>query len=149
MGLSPVGLFAPIDAYHGALIGSASAPGSAGAVNVDVSGIIETQGAAAHGILATSAGGGKKLAATPNDSADLALGRSTGGDVTIDTAGSDFDTVLGIYTEDSGELVPIGCVDDVDSLQARITISTDAGVTYWIQAGGLGSSSGTLVLTVN
>jgi hypothetical protein len=73
----------------------------------------------------------------------------TGGDVTIDTAGSDFDTVLGIYTEDSGELVPIGCVDDVDSLQARITVATDAGVTYWIQAGGLGSSSGTLVLTVN
>lgn len=73
----------------------------------------------------------------------------TGGDVTIDTAGSDFDTIVGIYTDDGGALIPIGCVDDVDSLQARITVSTDAGVTYWIQAGGYGGESGTLVLTLN
>ena len=73
----------------------------------------------------------------------------TGGDVTIDTAGSDYDTVLGVYTDDGGGLVPIGCVDDVDSLQARITISTEAGVTYYVQAGGLFGDSGTLVLTVN
>ena len=73
----------------------------------------------------------------------------TGGDVTIDTAGSDFDTVVGVYTDDGSGLVPIGCVDDVDSLQARITIPTEAGVTYWIQAGGFAGQSGTLVLTLN
>ncbi len=73
----------------------------------------------------------------------------TGGEVTIDTAGSDFDTVVGVYTDDGGELVPLGCADDIDSLQARITIATDAGVTYWIQAGGFGDEFGSLVLTVN
>ena len=73
----------------------------------------------------------------------------TGGDVTIDTAGSDFDTIVGVYTDDGGALTPIGCVDDVDSLQARITVPTDAGVTYWIQAGGFGGESGTLVLALS
>lgn len=73
----------------------------------------------------------------------------TGGEVTVDTAASDFDTIVGIYTDDGGGLVPIGCVDDVDSLQARITVATDAGVTYWIQAGGFAGASGTLVLTLN
>jgi len=73
----------------------------------------------------------------------------TGGEVTIDTAGSDFDTIVGVYTDDGGALMPIGCVDDVDSLQARITLWTDSGVTYWIQAGGFGGASGTLVLTLN
>jgi len=74
----------------------------------------------------------------------------TGGDVTIDTAGSDFDTIVGVYTDDGSGLVPVGCVDDVDeSLQARITVATDAGVTYWIQAGGFAAASGTLVLSVN
>ena len=73
----------------------------------------------------------------------------TGGDVTIDTAGSDFDTVLGVYTDDGSGLVPIGCVDDVDSLQARITVPTEAGVTYFVQAGGFGGQAGTLVLGVN
>jgi hypothetical protein len=73
----------------------------------------------------------------------------TGGDVTIDTAGSDFDTIVGVYADDGGALTPIGCVDDVDSLQARIAVPTEAGVTYWIQAGGFGGASGTLVLTLN
>ena len=72
----------------------------------------------------------------------------TGGDVTIDTAGSDFDTIVGVYVEEDDDLVPIGCVDDVDSLQARITVATEAGVTYWIQAGGFFGDAGTLVLSV-
>lgn len=72
----------------------------------------------------------------------------TGGDVTVDTAGSDFDTIVGVYIEEGGELVSIGCVDDVDSLQARITVATEAGVTYWIQAGGFFGDAGTLVLSV-
>lgn len=74
----------------------------------------------------------------------------TGGDVLVDTAGSDFDTVLGVYTLEGDTFVQVGCVDDVDdSLQARITVATDAGVTYYVQAGGFGGDSGTLVLTVS
>lgn len=73
----------------------------------------------------------------------------TGGEVTVDTAGSDFDTVVGIYVDDGTGLVGLGCVDDVDSLQARITVATEAGVTYYVQAGGFAGQSGTLVLSVN
>ena len=73
----------------------------------------------------------------------------TGAPMTLDTAGSDFDTVLGVYVEEEGSLVPIACVDDTDmSLQAAVTVDTTAGVTYWVQAGGLGGQSGTLVLAL-
>lgn len=77
----------------------------------------------------------------------------TGGDVTVDTTGSTFDTVVGVYVLDGEQLVQVGCVDDVQgeeggSLQAVITIATDADVTYYVQAGGFGGSSGQLELAV-
>jgi hypothetical protein len=81
----------------------------------------------------------------------------TGGDVTIDTAGSSFDTILGVYLSVDGGFEEIGCADDVFgpspgefSLQAAITVGTVAGTTYYIQAGGFGpSGSGQLVLTID
>jgi hypothetical protein len=72
----------------------------------------------------------------------------TGGELTADTAGSDFDTVLGVYVQDGSDLVQVGCIDDVDILQAVITWDSEAGVTYLIQAGGFGGSTGNLVLVV-
>jgi hypothetical protein len=72
----------------------------------------------------------------------------TGSDVTVDTAGSTFDTVVGVYVDDDGTLVQVGCNDDEETLQARLTVPTDAGVTYYVQAGGFGGQTGTLVLTV-
>jgi hypothetical protein len=63
----------------------------------------------------------------------------TGGEVTIDTAGSDFDTVVAVYDDDLNELA---CVDDIEfepiggSLQAAVTIETVEGATYYVQAGG-------------
>ena len=73
----------------------------------------------------------------------------TGSPMTVDTAGSDFDTVVGVYVEEEGSLVPIACVDDTEmSLQAAVTVDSTAGVTYWVQAGGLGGQSGTLVLSL-
>lgn len=75
-----------------------------------------------------------------------------GGPVTIDTAGSNFDTVLGVYTGSPGSFAQVACVDDVFdpdfSLQARVTIDTTAGVTYYVQAGGFGGSTGSLRLLV-
>ncbi|HET6745492.1 MAG TPA: hypothetical protein VFH90_06535, partial [Candidatus Limnocylindria bacterium] len=78
----------------------------------------------------------------------------TGGDVTVDTAGSDFDTVLGIYVQQDGEMVQVGCVDDVfdeegnGTLQAHLTVATEADVTYYLQVGGFGGSTGQLELSV-
>ncbi len=69
----------------------------------------------------------------------------TGDPITLDTAASTFDTVVGVYDD---VLDPIVCVDDVDSLQARVTFDTVDGETYYVQVGGFGGDTGRLVLTV-
>ncbi len=77
----------------------------------------------------------------------------TGGEMTVDTAGSTFDTVLAVYTLEGGVFEQVVCVDDVFddvfSLQARATWPSEAGVTYYIQAGGFDTSAGRLELVVN
>jgi hypothetical protein len=70
----------------------------------------------------------------------------TGETVMVTTAGSRFDTVLGVY---DGQLTQLGCVDDVAdgaaySLQAAIEFPTQEGDTYYIQAGGFGDQYGLL-----
>lgn len=77
----------------------------------------------------------------------------TGDPVTIDTAGSDFDTVVAVYTLEDGDFQLVGCVDDVfdpdtgeGTVQASITIDTVEGETYYVQAGGFAESAGTLRL---
>jgi hypothetical protein len=65
--------------------------------------------------------------------------------VTVDTAGSDYDTVMAVYTSDgAGGFTPVpgACLDDVPleplgrTLQAAITWDTVAGTTYYVQIGG-------------
>lgn len=69
----------------------------------------------------------------------------TGGPVTVDTAGSDFDTVIAVYTSNGTggfSPVPDACVDDVPvdpigrTLQSAVTWDTVAGTTYYVQIGG-------------
>lgn len=66
----------------------------------------------------------------------------TGGPVTVSTAGSHFDTMLGVYAVNGDNLELIECVDDIFeegfSLQAELTWETEAGVSYLVQAGGFG-----------
>ena len=66
----------------------------------------------------------------------------TGDELTVDTAGSKLDTVVGVYRAAAGGFEQIACVDDVEepdfSLSARVTWPTEEGVTYWIQVGNLG-----------
>jgi hypothetical protein len=73
----------------------------------------------------------------------------TGGPVTVDTAGSDFDTVIAVYTSNGAggfNPVPGACVDDVAvspfgaSLQSSVTWDTVAGTTYYVQIGGFPQS---------
>jgi hypothetical protein len=72
----------------------------------------------------------------------------TGNPVTIDTAGSDFDTVLAVYEGVPDESATVGCIDDAPlepigrSLQAAVTVPTTAGTTYWIQIGGYDEGEG-------
>jgi hypothetical protein len=73
----------------------------------------------------------------------------TGGQVTLDPAGSDFDTVIAVYTRDGDTFTEVACVDDDEDLQGALTFDTDAGVTYWVQVGGFFGDFGTLVLAVS
>jgi hypothetical protein len=66
----------------------------------------------------------------------------TGSPITIDTAGSNFDTLIAVYVATDPGFVEIGCIDDVESdpvgatFQAALTFDTGEGVTYYVQIGG-------------
>ena len=84
-----------------------------------------------------------------SESFDLPIGKTvwytvtgTGDLLTVSTAGSNFDTIVGVYEMVEGELSQVTCVDDVFnggfSLQAEATWESVDGTTYHIQAGGFG-----------
>lgn len=66
----------------------------------------------------------------------------TGRGVTVDTAGSDIDTLIGVYTRSGDEFTEIGCIDDVfrdpagSTFQAALTFGTTQGEVYYVQIGG-------------
>jgi len=69
--------------------------------------------------------------------------QGTGNQVTIDTSGSNFDTVVGVFTRDGDVWTEVACDDDLPfvpgqplSLQTVLTLPTDTGVTYYVEAGG-------------
>ena len=76
--------------------------------------------------------------------------RGTGGPITFDPAGSDFDTRLVVLTRVDGVLVPIGMSDDRVAgrtlasldLQAPLTFDTEPGVEYLVQVGSPGRADG-------
>lgn len=72
--------------------------------------------------------------------------------LTIDTIGSGYDTVLGVYTRAGGNnFTEIGCNDDIDfTLASRVTLTVNRGKTYYLQIGAFASNdAGNLVLNVN
>ena len=70
------------------------------------------------------------------------------GTITISTCGSDFDTVLAVYTGSCGALAPVQCNDEngpaCAGSQASVSFSATGGMTYFIMAGGSGGASGNL-----
>ncbi len=69
--------------------------------------------------------------------------------VSISTLGSDFDTILSIYTGSSlGSLIHIGSNDDSGGLQSVVSFAAQAGVTYAIQVNGYGSATGEINLNL-
>ena len=69
--------------------------------------------------------------------------------MTIDTEGSDFDTVLGVYTGSQFEnLEQIAYNDDCESSSTScVTFGAKAGVTYYIMVGGYSSQTGNIRLS--
>jgi len=79
----------------------------------------------------------------------------TGAPITVDTAGSGFDTVAVVYTSDGSSWTEVACVDDVPagtlgvSFQAAVTWDSVAGQTYYVQVGGFGGEFGRLRVAVS
>jgi hypothetical protein len=67
------------------------------------------------------------------------------GQILVDTVGSDYDTILAIWTGTRGNLVSQGCNDDRDygDLQSELSLNVQAGVTYYIEVAQYPSASAT------
>ena len=70
------------------------------------------------------------------------------GSLSLDTAGSDFDTLLGVYTGSTvADLTEVAVNDDAASdLTSAVVTDVDAGTTYWIRVDGFGGETGTVSL---
>jgi hypothetical protein len=75
----------------------------------------------------------------------------TGDEVTVDTAGSGFNTVIAVYEVIDDGVEEISCVDDLlpATLQAAATIATAPGEIYLLQIGGFYGQFGQLKLAVS
>lgn len=64
--------------------------------------------------------------------------------VSIDTAGSGYDTTLAVYTGSGfGDLALVDCIDDTFfGAQAALTLDVEGGTTYLIQVGSFGDNPG-------
>jgi hypothetical protein len=67
----------------------------------------------------------------------------------VDTSGSDYDTIISVWTGTQGNLSPVDCNDDIDpgvARQSRLNFGVKAGTTYRIMVSGYyAADSGTLV----
>ena len=70
--------------------------------------------------------------------------------VTIDTLGSDFDTVLAVYTGDSLEtLNSVAFNDDTAGLLSEVSFNATPGTTYFVAVDGFAGASGSVRLNVD
>src|SRR5207248_8464273 len=73
------------------------------------------------------------------------------GILTIDTDGSDFDTVLAVYTgpgTDFDSLVPVACDNDsgLDDKDSKVSFAAKGGTVYFIAVDGVDGATGTVTL---
>ena len=70
------------------------------------------------------------------------------GSIVVDTFGSDFDTLLGVYSGTCGSLTEVGCNNDATTnlSTSQLTVPVNAGTTYYILAEGNAGDVGNLVL---
>jgi alpha-tubulin suppressor-like RCC1 family protein len=72
------------------------------------------------------------------------------GPVTIDTLGSGFNTLLGVYTGSSvGSLTVVASNDDSNGITSAATFTAVAGTEYWIAVDGKNGATGSATVNVN
>ncbi len=71
------------------------------------------------------------------------------GATSVDTCGSGFDTLLGVYTGAAVDsLSEVASNNDSCGLQSKVDFTATAGVNYWIAVDGFGGDEGNVELTV-
>jgi hypothetical protein len=55
----------------------------------------------------------------------------------VDTGGSDYNTVLAVWTGTEGALTNTGCNDDYNGMQSQLIVNGSAGTTYYIEVASL------------
>ncbi len=69
--------------------------------------------------------------------------------VTLDTSGSSYDTLLGVYKGNSvSSLTVIAANDDYTNVTSRVVFGAKGGVTYHIQVDGFNGATGTIQLNL-
>jgi hypothetical protein len=77
---------------------------------------------------------------------------SVSGILTVDTFGSGFDTILGVWTGSRGSLKPVlgGCKDDSGGPQSKVSFGVAAGTTFYVEAASHASNiSGSLDISAS
>jgi len=98
--------------------------------------------------LAASTEGGEPDACAAGATVWYEISVPAAGRLTLSTAGSDFDTTLGLYQGSSVDaLTRLNCNDDYEWLESRVVSNVDAG-TYAVQMGGFAGNEGSFALAV-
>jgi C1A family cysteine protease len=75
------------------------------------------------------------------------------GPLTVNTLGSDYDTVLGIWTGTRGALTSVGCNDDLGNTDntrySQVQLNVTKGQTYYIEVADYYLGGGQLILNVS
>ncbi len=74
---------------------------------------------------------------------------STSGRLSLNTIGSNYDTVLALWTGSQGHLASVGCDDNSGgSSTSRLSLNLTGGTAYYIEVADRGSTGGTLKLNL-
>jgi hypothetical protein len=55
------------------------------------------------------------------------------GELSVNTLGSNYDTVLAVFSGERGALIPLACNDDYAGLQSQVWLNVTAGETYYVE----------------
>ncbi len=139
-----------IDAAYNALLGGGGGPANndfADRITVSGSSVTTTGGNAG----ADKESGEPNHAQSGGASVWWSWTAPANGSVTVDTAGSNYDTLLGVYTGTAvNALTTIGTNDDASGLglRSRVTFTASAGVTYQIAVDGFNAATGNITLNI-
>lgn len=71
------------------------------------------------------------------------------GTLTVDTFGSNYDTVLAVFTGERGALTGQACNDDFSGVQSQVMLGVAEGQTYFIEVASYGLVGGMLNLSAS